>query len=622
VPVSVWQPGELIQPGDLRRPTTAGDVSQTALLNPNFEDGDQDWTWAGSGSGTIDEDAPVFDGTWSAKAGITSNPNSTQKTLTNDARIAIVPGQLVTIGAYVRSPGGWGDPGDAPWARLDLVWFNAGGAEIIAESTALLFGYEALNVWVPMDISAVAPSGAATFTARMTFAWGDGGFVIDSFSLDYATQEAQSHNLFKAVQATAGFTGNVEPDWPDMIGNQVVDNEVTWEAVSGNTVTWEANRILVSGSSEPTFPEVINGSVVDNTISWVLDPRRVRDTKVPQSALAAIGASKVFSADDDIAPFSATGNPLDWSTAEDAGFIPFGIQTHGSNPITALGLYRGNLVVSNSVGTQIWQIDPDPALITLLDAIPIGCTFPKSMQPVGNDLVFLASVGIRNMGTVGAAVNLQAGYFGKPIDDLVTAAIEAAALAGFEPHAFYWPAQGQYWLIVGSEAFVLTVSDGGQKGMSWSRYTYPSDIDYVAILDDDLYLRSGDLVWRADEGVYTDDTDLGEGEGGTDTVFQSVLQWPFLDLGSARNKQLVGFDLTGSGNVDVRIGWDQRQPDAAGAPTFWTAAYTVAIDTVVGTIVPMPVNSPSFSLRLAFEAGAAWAFEQATLYVTDQRLGA
>src|SRR5690606_39283149 len=101
------------------------------------------------------------------------------------------------------------------------------------------------------------------------------------------------------------------------------------------------------------------------------------------------------------------------------------------------------------VGTQIWQVDPDPAGMALLDAIPIGCTFPKTMQPVGNDLAFLTEVGIRNMGTVGAAVNLQAGYFGKPIDELVIEAAKRPRNAGREPIATYWPAQGQYWVIFG-----------------------------------------------------------------------------------------------------------------------------------------------------------------------------
>src|SRR5690606_8361283 len=294
------------------------------------------------------------------------NPNGATDTVTNSARIPVEPGQVVTVRCYALSTRG--EHRDATWVRLNIQWYNAQNQPINPTQSPLLYEYQARNVWQPLVVTGVAPPGAATFTVTLNAGYGDGGFVFDQFVLDFASQ--------------------AEPNWPTEVGQTVVDNEVTWEAISPDNVTWQANRILVSGSSEPSWPLAVNASVPDNTISWVLDPRRVSDPRVPQTPLVAIAASKVFAGDGDIVAFSATTNPLDWTKPEDAGYLPFGLQTYGANPITALGLYRGNLVVSNSVGTQIWQVDPDPAGMALLDAIPIGCTFPKTMQPVGNDLAF------------------------------------------------------------------------------------------------------------------------------------------------------------------------------------------------------------------------------------------
>jgi hypothetical protein len=215
----------------------------------------------------------------------------------------------------------------------------------------------------------------------------------------------------------------------------------------------------------------------------------------------AIGSSKVFAGDDDIIGFSATVNPLDWSSEEDAGYLPFGLQTFGAMPVTALGLYRGNLAAFNSQGYQIWQIGEDPDDHALLDAGPIGCVWPRTPLAVMNDLVFLSAVGIRNIGVAGASTNLQVGNFGQSIDSLVIAKIAAGE---YEPFSLYVPAYGQYWCFFGDEAFVLTIN--GNKQLSWSRYIFPEVITDWTLDGDDLMLRTiTHKVWRLDVDALADD---------------------------------------------------------------------------------------------------------------------
>jgi hypothetical protein len=229
--------------------------------------------------------------------------------------------------------------------------------------------------------------------------------------------------------------------------------------VYASRVVWEASPILVSGSSEPDFPELADATVADGSIVWTA--MRAHVSQAPRSRVVAIASSKIFAGDGDIVPFSATANPLDWTSPNDAGYIPFGLNQYGSTDVSAMGLYRGNLVVFNSEGMQMWQVDQDPANMAILDAVPLPCEYPGTVEPVFNDLCFLTTSGVRSVGIAAASTNLQAGQFGKAVDPLVK---ELLAL-GVEPFSIPFPAAGQYWVVFGSTALVLTMN-GGPKDAS------------------------------------------------------------------------------------------------------------------------------------------------------------
>ena len=262
-------------------------------------------------------------------------------------------------------------------------------------------------------------------------------------------------------------------------------------------------------------------------------------------------------------------------------------------------------MIFNDKAFQMWQVDEDPANMAILDAIPIGCPYYKSGQPVNNDFVFLTEAGIRSMGIAGASTNLQAGQFGKQIDPLVLAAIAG----GDVPNALYYPGAGQYWLFFGTEAFVLTMN-GGPKDISWSRYVFPSDIDDWTIMGTDLYLRSGDKVWKVDEDTLIDDS------GGANVTFNGQLWWPYLDFGALGvTKQMIGFDTIVDGEYSVVFGYNQNDD------TQVTTAYTVTDgDTLVGDIIPMPIAAPSIQMRLTFTGNTAWEWHASSLYFNDWRL--
>jgi hypothetical protein len=338
-----------------------------------------------------------------------------------------------------------------------------------------------------------------------------------------------------------------------------------------------------------------------------LDLRRPQRCRGSEKQGCAIAASKIFAADDDIIRFCATTNCLDWTTENDAGFIPFGLNTYGAQPCEMLGLYRSNLAAFNSLGYQVWQVDEDPANMALLDASPVGSHFPKAGQPVQNDFVFLTQVGIRSLGIAGASTNLQAGQFGKQVDPLVKAAIKAGA----EPRGLFYPGSGQYMLFFGPQAFVLTLN-GGQADMSWSRYVFPENVIDWTVQNGVLFLRTeADHIWEfSEDALYDDIVDVN-----THVAFTGVMAWPFLDFGLiGLDKTLDGIDIVCTGQVTVTIGYDETNF------ALQTPGITVAGDTLPGVgMIPIPLTAPSLQVTLTFSAGQAWEWEAANVHISQER---
>jgi hypothetical protein len=620
--IQYWAPQTIVIPGEQRRPTVAGAILNTQPANAGFESATDGENWTATGTWAFPSIGSAFEGDKVARFPQAAGTGE----LASDTEVSVIPGQEITAKCYVRL----NNPGALNIAhngRINLDFLDDFDAVIeagTAPAGSILTGINAQNygIWRELSITRTAPAGAAKARIRLTAnaPAGTQNVEFDLVSWNYAGQTAAvSELLYEATQAQPGLTGASEPNWPTVVGETVVDNEVTWTAIeyTPDTVTWEAKPILVSGATEPDWPTEIGANVLDNTISWTAITRRITDSRCPNTAVVAIAASKVFCGDDDIVAFSATVNPLDWSTPEDAGYLPFGLQTYGASPVSALGLYRSNLVVFNAAGFQMWQVDEDPANHAILDAAPVGCPYHRSVQPVSNDLVFLTEVGIRNIGIAGASTNLQAGFFGKQVDPMVQALL---AVKGEPTVALFYPGTGQYWLVFGDEAIVLTMN-GGTKDMSWSRYTFPEEITDWTLLDDALILRAGDFVWEFTDEVLQDDVYTaeyeyeGEEQG---TPFDGYVAWPYLDFGQiAREKQLIGFDLAIDGEVEVSFGYAQENFALATEP------YAIDGDTLTGQVIPMPLAGPSFQMRLTFPGTqeTRWEWQASVLYLNDLRGG-
>lgn len=605
---AVWQAGTTYVPGALVIPTSSAPITTPPLINPGFETGDLTGWTATSGSWAVT--ALGYSSAYSAQ-------NTAVGNLDTAAPFPTYAGQSISAQAFCLITNAGTDNGDAV---IGLVWYDSGGGAISQTLGSHVNGKG--GSWRPSSVTGSAPAGAVGVGIRLYASAPTSGTIDwDAVTWNYVQIARPTGLIFKATQAAPGKSGATEPAWPSTAGVSVTDNQVTWEGELGTRVVWQASPLLQSGSTEPTWPVPAGSAVHDGSIDWIAQSAQITDVNCPQSKIVAIGAGKVFAADNDIVRYCATVDPTDWTSTNDAGYLPTGLQTYGANPAAAMGLYRSNLVVYNAEGFQMWQLDPDPANIALLDALPVASTHNPALAPTANDLFFLSSQGVRSMGIASAGVNLESGDVGMPIDALIKPALAAAMASGIEPVGTYIPAMGQYWLSFAnylvegwSQVFVYAINVPNAPG-KWSYYNLPLVITDFTQLNEQLYIRGGDDVIVVDDDALYDYVGRSS-EGGGQVEIIGIVQTPYVDLGSPGvEKMLVGFDSVNTGTPAVQIGYDESNLASL------TTAFTIPADTIPGMIIPLPIASPSFSLKLTYPPGAKWQMMSANFYTMRFRVG-
>lgn len=435
-----WQAGNFYLPGDLVQPVTAPAPNNPQVTNGGFA-GATGWTFSGSAAYTAS-------GGYGGGGCVQLPGNQPDGVALNNAQLVVPVGATLTATAMIQQ-GASVAGATAGWA--EVRWYSATNVELSIDKGNVVDSGSG-GAWHQSKVDAVCPAGAAYARAAIHLtSVADHNHAIfgDNLSVSGASAGLPNGLVYRAVQPESGTSGANEPAWPGILGLQVVDNDVIWEAVATSRITWTASPRYVSGATEPTWPTGIGGMVRDGTINWEAVSRRVEDERCPNSKVVAIVASKVFAVDKDIVKFCATANPLDWSTADDAGYLPTGLQQANSNDMAVLQQYRANLVAFNASSFQNWQVDPDPAAMAILDQMDgIGSVWPKAAIPVANDMFYLSQLGVRTVGIANAAENLSAGDVGAPIDTLIRAAMAVGEQNGGKVVGTYYPGAGQYWLSI------------------------------------------------------------------------------------------------------------------------------------------------------------------------------
>ena len=440
--VTTWKAGTLYAPGAVVIPTNTQGAFVNAIPNGDFENGnDGSWTFSGTTDWEYSTTDPYQGDYWlEYPGGSGTAADGDFATMTTGA--PVTPGQSVTVTGIL-------DPNNSG-ANLELWlvinWYDASNTYISRVLSAAQEGGGSRSV----SVTGSAPAGAAFVKAAIRAGSGttsrNPGYA-DLISWNLETPTAVSNFLYEAVQSAPGSSGTSQPTWPTIESDTVQDGTVTWEAIGTSIITWEAVPLMLSGNTQPTWPTVNSGTVFDAStfkdangavtsscgFTWQCTSRVITDVNDPQTIPTALGASHVFKGNLDIVSFSAAVNPIDFTSPSNAGYLPTGLNNYGDNPVAMLALYRSNLMVFNAGGYQMWQIDPDPLNMAILDAQPVGSTWPRAAQSVANDLLFLTEVGVRNLSTIGATANMAIGNTGQPVDPLIKAQLNNTSAIPGDP---------------------------------------------------------------------------------------------------------------------------------------------------------------------------------------------
>ncbi len=539
---AAWEAGKTYAPGALVVPTYATPATNPQPANATFETGNlTGWSTPDTTKWAIDTSNP-YAGTYSAKAsggGVTYLQSTTHLT--------VQPGQQLTATARCKLTNvGVDDQG----AQVGIDWFNSSNVQIGSTDYGTLI-YGKGGFWTTSTLTKAAPAGASYALVRLSANTGSyGGHVnFDSVVVSSSYQGPPPGLVYKATQTAPGKSGATEPVWPGNTTTPVTDNAVTWQGVIASQIVWQASPIMQSGATEPTWPTHPSALVVDGVGEWTVVTSMVPDSKCPHSKQVLIAAQKVLAGSVDITRFSATSNPLDWSTANDAGFIAHGLNSVQETSITALALYRGNIALFTASSLQLWKADPDPAAIVILDTVEsVGTTYNRALVPVEQDVFFTSDLGVRSISVSASQQAMGEGDVGNPMDSVVRALVgpNVTPLAGFFPNL------GQTLFFFGNQVVVL-FKNKLTRLTGWALYTLPITVTDVATLDGDLYVRDATDIYWFQSGSKTD----------YGNKFQVVMEWQYLDFGTpGTTKTFVGVSWDADAVGTVSAGYKVQVPTA------------------------------------------------------------
>ena len=316
--------------------------------------------------------------------------------------------------------------------------------------------------------------------------------------------------------------------------------------------------------------------------------------------------TKMYSAIRALMPFSDNNDPTKITTGSGSGTINISSQDEGSQRLTAIGVYQGRLAVFARNTTQIWQVDPGPANNTFLQLLPnTGTRSPKAVIGYGNsDLIYLSGTGIRSLRARDSSNAAFSDDIGTRIDDNVVAFLNSVTDADIENAvAIVDPNDGRVWIAIKDRIYVFSFFPGS-KISAWTIYTPGFNVDALAVADNRIYARSGDVIY-----IY----------GGLDNATYPVdgetelrVRLPFIDASRiAGGKKVEGVDLVCSGNWTVELLVDPNNEASKTTPI------RVTEPTVLLGRIALSADTTHFAPLLTSARGGRHTFSAIVVHFDD-----
>lgn len=327
---------------------------------------------------------------------------------------------------------------------------------------------------------------------------------------------------------------------------------------------------------------------------------------------------KMHSGAGSLAHFSAVAEPKSWvdSSASsnpvtpDTGLGFFNVASHdqGAELITGLGIYQNRLAVFSPNVVQIWGIDPDPNNNQVLQVLQnTGTRSPRAVIGFGSaDLIYPSRTGIRSLRArdqtnaafvddVGTRIDREVVEWMRDVGDAAVA--DAAGIVD--------PQDGRVWMAIGERIYVFSYFPGSEIA-AWTRFEPGFVADHFAIINDRLYVRSGDTIYLY--GGLDGNTYPSAGEAELEVTL------PFIDADRvAGSKKLQGIDVVAEGEWALEI---LVNPNDQAQRT--DTIRVVDVTTVDGRIA-VHGQSSHFAPRLTSNVGGRLRLSSLVIHFDDTR---
>lgn len=307
------------------------------------------------------------------------------------------------------------------------------------------------------------------------------------------------------------------------------------------------------------------GRFADGSAYLFHDGTRVTDANAPPNlsgssspAVLLTHSEKMHVGAGPVLFFSAVADATDFGAGAGVGdgFIDLSTHSNGSENTTALARYGEYAAVFSRRVVQIWFLDPDPALNRPVQVLRnTGTVAGRSIAEFGDgDVFYLDRSGIRSLRARDSSNSAATTDIGSAIDTIVAAHVAEIGEAGMaNAIGLIEPRDGRFWLILNDRIYVFSFFSASRVS-AWSEYRPGFTVDEAVVLDDRVWLRSGDTIY-----VYG-----GTGEQFTYAGNAPAEAWlPYLDGGTpTRQKHLTGVDAALRGVWEVSLAMDPNDQGA------------------------------------------------------------
>lgn len=386
---------------------------------------------------------------------------------------------------------------------------------------------------------------------------------------------SRNGEFFVVVNGASGIT-----DWSGSAPNGA-PGHISLPFPAGVTITRVADWDLFNGQ----FYIVLAGA--NGRFYHYYNQVQVMDTMATASSVRTFG-SKMYGVDGRLLRFSAINDPTHWTpptgtTNDGSGYIDLSAQDADSTNLIGLEVYLGNMAIFSTLSTQIWKLDPDPALNQFIQLLrSTGLLASHGLVQFGQDVLYVSSHGVRSLKVQNVSLTAGTTDIGTPIDEIFRQLIIQNGAPWFAgARTLIQPRSGRVMVVLPDRIYMLSTFQEPAI-TAWSNFDAPFNFVDACVADPWVLIRG------SDNNLYVYGSDVTAQYDAT----EAEVITPALNCESpSKNKLFHSFDVGAEGTWTLSVGCDpNNQATEETVATFTGSTY-------VNPTMTMPESSTHISLR-------------------------